>query len=246
MTTERNRHGLQRDIPEPIKRIVRQECGFGCVVCGASFCDYAHLEPAYEDAEEHAASAIALLSPDCHRQLDGKLWSMQKILAARRNPKCKQDGFSRGSFDLGYAVPTVVFGGATLRNCRVPLMRGQQRLIEVQAPEEPGGPFRLSALFADSSGEVTLRIIENEWRASTDNWDVEFIGPRITIREARGKLCLVLRADPPDGIVIERLRMQWQGATFEGDAEKLILGVGGRTTILRGCSFDGAMVGFAL
>lgn len=29
-----NKQGISRDIPDPIKRDVRQRCGFGCVICG--------------------------------------------------------------------------------------------------------------------------------------------------------------------------------------------------------------------
>lgn len=37
MQTETNRHGLSRYIPPNIKRTIRKQCGFGCVVCGVAF-----------------------------------------------------------------------------------------------------------------------------------------------------------------------------------------------------------------
>jgi hypothetical protein len=246
MSTQRNEYGLSRDIPEPIKRIVRQECGFGCVVCGASICQYAHLDPAYEDAREHAAAAIALLSADCHQKLDTKFWSMEKILTARRAPRCKQDGFSWGEFDFGARHPTIEFAGNTMRGIRIPILKRGQPLLEVKAPEGEGGPFRLSAVFADSAGRQVLQIVDNEWRAEAGNWDVEFSGGRISIREARGRQCLVLRSNPPDGIAVERLRMHWDGADFEGDTEKLTVRQNGGSITFSQNSVFGGVVAFSL
>jgi hypothetical protein len=245
VSQQRNRHGLVRDIPDAIKRVVRQECGFGCVICGASICQYAHLRPPYEDALEHTAANIALLSGDCHQKLDTKFWSIDKVLAARRDPKCKQDGFSWGEFDFGLGLPTIEFAGNTVSNCHIPIMRRGRPLIEIKAPEAHGAPFRLSAFFANSSGRIVLEIVDNEWRAIAGNWDVEFTGGRITIREARGKQCLVLRAKPPGGIAIERLRMHFAGADFEGDTESLTVEERGSSITFSDCSVNGAGVGFA-
>jgi hypothetical protein len=33
MSDKTNRHGLSRTIPDPVMRQIRQESGFGCVVC---------------------------------------------------------------------------------------------------------------------------------------------------------------------------------------------------------------------
>src|SRR4051812_17249157 len=54
-------------IPEPIKRIVRQRCGFGCIFCGAPIYDYEHIEE-YNKVREHQADNITLLCPNHHRE----------------------------------------------------------------------------------------------------------------------------------------------------------------------------------
>ena len=45
--TSANRFGLTRDIPEPVRRAVRQGTGFGCVICGAAIITYHHFDPPF-------------------------------------------------------------------------------------------------------------------------------------------------------------------------------------------------------
>jgi HNH endonuclease len=78
----RNRHGLTRDIPEPVKRAVRQACGFGCVVCGASIIEYEHVDPGFADAREHGPANLTLLCPQCHSKVTTGIWSKEKIKVA--------------------------------------------------------------------------------------------------------------------------------------------------------------------
>lgn len=40
-----NQHGLQRGIPDPIKREIRQRSKFDCVVCRSGLFNYEHIEP---------------------------------------------------------------------------------------------------------------------------------------------------------------------------------------------------------
>ena len=52
-----NEHGLPRHIPADVARAVRQECGFGCVICGVALIQYEHFDPEFAEAREHVASA---------------------------------------------------------------------------------------------------------------------------------------------------------------------------------------------
>lgn len=66
MQTETNRHGLSRYIPPNIKRTIRKQCGFGCVVCGVAFSMYEHIDPEFCDAKEHDPNKMELLCGSCH------------------------------------------------------------------------------------------------------------------------------------------------------------------------------------
>lgn len=58
---EKNKYGLSRYVPSDVRRIVRQRCGFGCVICGLSLYDYEHFAPYFKDAKSHDPDGITLL-----------------------------------------------------------------------------------------------------------------------------------------------------------------------------------------
>lgn len=54
-------------------------------------------------------------------------------------------------------------------------------MISLLPPEEEGAPIRLSGMFSDVTGATTLKIVDNEFYAGDENWDVEIVGPRIRL-----------------------------------------------------------------
>ncbi len=130
--------------------------------------------------------------------------------------------------DIGKVHPKIIFAGTTLENCQVPVAVENTPLFEVKEAEEPGGPFRLSANFYNSQGELSLQIIDNEWRAYTTNWDVEAIGGVITVRDNPGHISLRLVVDSPERVVVDKLDMYLVdtylgGFRFFGSPEKLVV-----------------------
>jgi len=241
-----NKHGLSRTIPADIKRDVRQRCGFGCVVCGLGIVQYEHVEPEFPEAERHEADKIALLCPQCHAKVTTGFWSKEKIKQAMQNPICKQRGFTKEVFDFCGGHPALQFGGMLIRNCPIPIQVGGRPLFKIEKPEAEGGPFRLSGIFCDSTGKISLQILENEWIASSANWDVEVSGGAITIREAHGKIHLILRVKPPESLIVERLDMRIGNLGFEADGDHLRVKFpnGGYGDFTR-CGVDNCMVGIA-
>lgn len=243
----RNRHGLPRDIPEPIKRAVRQVCGFGCVVCGASIIEYEHVDPEFSDAREHNPANITLLCPQCHSKVTTGMWSKDKIKTAMAAPRCKQIGFASEAFDLGKTHPAIVFGGMTLKNCEIPIQVRELPLFQVKAGEEENAPFQLTAHFFNSAGMPSLFIRDNQWFALATNWDVEITGAAITIRDAPGHISLRLVADPPQGLVVDKLDMLLYGFRFLGAPNLLKVGSpnGGMNTFTS-CMADNCKIGLML
>lgn len=219
MSTNVNKHGLSRSIPANIKRLVRQRCGFGCIVCGLGIIQYEHVEPEFHDAAEHDPEKIVLLCPQCHAKVTTKFWSKEKIKAARLNPMAKRVGYSKEVFDFGDGQPVVQLGGIRFSNCSTLIEVSGIPLFKVEEPEMDGAPFRLSGIFCDSNGDVSLRIQENEWLASTDNWDVEVGGGAIVIREGLKKIHLKLKAEPPHLLIVEKLDMKLGDMAFKLEAD---------------------------
>lgn len=75
-------------------------------------------------------------------------------------------------------------------------------------PGQNGEPGAISAVFTDDLGTPILELRRNEWVGSLNNWDVEIVGARITVRSSQGRVALQLRLDPPGRIIIERLDMR--------------------------------------
>jgi len=207
----RNKFGLVRKIPSSIRRQVRQRDGFGCINCGSAFYQYDHFNPDYQFARSHEVEGIWLLCPGCHaRKTSGHL-SLETLLSKFSSPECKRSGFSWGPFDVSGQHPKIELGPALLSETETLFRINKQDLFSILKSEVLGGPFRINALFTDSRSQPVLRIVENEWQSSCDNWDVEVIGPRIIVRQGPGNIALAIRSEPPSKLVIERLHMHFGG-----------------------------------
>ncbi|WNG79930.1 hypothetical protein C6A86_016810 [Mycobacterium sp. ITM-2016-00316] len=57
-------------IPDPMKREVRQRCGFGCVICGHPIYEYEHMDD-YAVVKRHGVANITLLCDGHHRLKTG-------------------------------------------------------------------------------------------------------------------------------------------------------------------------------
>ncbi len=162
------------------------------------------------------------------------------------SPICKTQGFSREVFDIGHGHPAIQFGGALLNNCPIPIQVRGKPLFKIEQPEEEDAPFRLSGVFCDSNGNISLQIIENEWLASSANWDVEVAKGTITIRGGKGNIHLRLIANPPDTIVVDRLNMYLYGFIFEANGNFLkVKQPNGSVMEFTSCIADNCQVGMA-
>lgn len=241
-----NAFGLSRDIPSDVKRLVRQKCGFGCVICGLGIVQYEHVDPEFKDAKKHDPEAISLLCPQCHAKVTTGMWSKARVKLAMRSPKCMQVGHTREFFDFIEGHPELQFGGVLLKNCPVPIQVGGHPLFSIKPPESDGEPFLFSGLFSDQAGNVSLVIEDNEWRAATTAWDIEVKGKSITIREAHSVIHLVLRVDPPKALIVERLNMSFGGLHFEANGNFLrVRFPSGGINEFSSCLADNCSVGMA-
>jgi len=243
-----NKHGLSRSIGAEVKRLIRQQCGFGCVICCSSIWDYEHIDPTFENATRHDATAMALLCPNHHREVTSGRISKQTVASHRKAPCSINSGEIGSIFDLGVTTPSLQFGGLHIQGCPVPIKVGPDPLFEVKGGEEPGSPFRLSGNFYNSKGNPSLQIIDNEWKVfSNEVWDLNIEGPVITIRDEKGTISLCLRMDPPHRIIVEKLNMIFKNYKFIGGKDKLSIfrdgkNIGG----FQNCSIKNCGVGMKL
>lgn len=233
-----NKYGLTDNIPPEVRRIVRRECGFGCVICGYAIAQYEHFDPPFEEAKEHNPSGIALLCGGCHDKKTRGFWSASKVAEARRSPITFKIGYSRNAFDL--KSPFVLrVGSSSFENVSTVVRTNEgERWFVIEEPETEGGPVRLSVTFFDKNGLLSLEIQENEWRCFSGQWDTEVKGKTITVRHGPRDIALELLAEPPHGINLTRLVMQ------KGDLG-ISIGRNGQLTLMRDggiTTFEGNLV----
>jgi hypothetical protein len=206
-----NQYGLPRDIPEHVKRSVRQRDGFGCVFCGLAIYQYEHVDPPFAEARTHDASAITLLCGSCHDKVSRKFTSKDSVKAAMANPKCKQEGFAHQIFDFGVKWPWITLASVRLENSVIALRICGRPMMWIRPPEAPGTPCRLSADFLDAFDKPRMLIRDNEWKVSSGNWDVTAEGGVIKVSEGLTKICLQISLQPPAGIIFDRLDFRYRG-----------------------------------
>ena len=213
----KNQYGLSRIIAPEVKFEVRKRSGFGCVVCGLGIYHYDHIDPEFKEAKKHDPAGITLLCGRCHDRKTRKFLSVRTVKEAMKNPKALQAGFTKEILDVGGGYPTLMMGDFKFQNVLFPLVVEGRPLFGLFPPEISGAPFRFCADFLDSTETDTLRIINNEWYASSGNWDIETVGGKLMIKEENGNPHLILKTLSPDAIMVEYLRMTYQGYSIEVD-----------------------------
>jgi len=245
-TIDKNKHGLSRKIPLRIKRQIRQECGFGCVICGLAIAQYEHIDPPFAEAREHDPSKIALLCGACHDKVTRRIWSKQKVIEARENPCTFRKGYAREAFDIRGPI-TLYLGSNEYQNvsCIIRTSSGQTWL-EIAPPNAPEEPYRLSAQFFDQRGEVVLTIEENDWFCPITVWDVEVHANVLTVRNSDRDIALQLEAMPRDGIRLHKLNMVHRDFSVTISQQRMTLRQNGSTIELDACEFKNSNTVFLI
>ena len=242
-----NRYGLDRQIPDGVKREVRQRCGFGCVLCASSIFDYEHFDPDFTRAREHRPEGITLLCPSCHAKKTRNLMSARRVREADQTPAAKAKKYGFSEIEGTPNRPFVRFAGMLLRNCITPVRIRGFPILSFEEAEAAGGPYRLSASFFNERGRPSLFIRKNEWQVLADTWDVEVVGSSVTVRNGPGQIALQLRFVPGVGLLVDRLEMHCAGYRLSGNAETLeVVPPNGGLLSFTGCISDNCNIGLAL
>lgn len=214
MAQKTNKYGLSRSIPAAIKRKIRSECGYGCVLCGSVIIEYEHIEPEWNDAKEHDPSKMALLCPDHHARVTKGIISKHKIIEARKNPWSFIHGHSYDSLSMEASSNKIKIADNIFEDVDIIVDLNNKPLIWFNEAEEYGAPKRLNALFYDQNGKLISQIINNEFRAFVDGCDVNAQGYKITLNYHRQRINLELEREADEVIQINKLNMFYDGYNF--------------------------------
>jgi trigger factor len=174
----------------------------------------------WANVQRHVAEEITLLCDNHHRERTSGLLPLAAVRAADRDPINRRVGASP-PHPLHFAGSTcsASIGGVDFRAAS--LAEGQA-LVPIVVDLLPLVMFRLEdgnvllSLYAFTEDNTpALIIIDNELRFSTGAWDIEFVGRRLTVRQARGAFLLDVVFDVPERVVIERGCFLFNGIRVE-------------------------------
>ena len=215
--TEKNKHGLPRNIPADVKRKVRQRCGFGCVICGNAIVKYEHFNPPFEQAKKHDPDGMALLCGGCDNEKTTGFGSTRIVSDALKNPFCLRRGYTAHGLKMENDYPVVVVGTTRWEKTITIFEVFGEPILQIEPPEKPNTPYLITGLFCDEEGNELFRIVRNEWIGSTSNWDITFSGGKVTIKRKLRDIALQLQYKPPSEIIITKINMYYKGARIFGD-----------------------------
>jgi hypothetical protein len=238
VSNDRNSHGLSRAIPESVTRLVRQRCGFGCVVCGNAIVQYHHFNPPFRDAQSHNTSGITLLCGSCHDKEVRGLLTQETIKKANDKPAAKQRGYAKDVFYIGDKLVAVKLAGNSVRAEKI-IVHDDEVLLGFKQPEAQGGPFRLNAKLYDVLGNQLLEVRDNEWHAGVGHYDVVTQASRLTIKGKSGETLLVLSSESEKEVAIREIEMMYEGFKLgmKNDVLK-IEGPGKSGGVFSGCTIS--------
>lgn len=220
--SEVNKHGLSRDIPSEVERAVRQHCGFGCIVDGTAIINYHHFDPEYVDATVHNPDGITLLCPTCHDKVKKGLYDLDFIKKSHANPKSKQTGYTKDLLQIGTETITFKLGSASFKREPV-IVYENEPLICFFPPETSGAPLRLNAILFDKDEKEMLKIVNNEWIAGVNHFDIETKSNELIIREKLGDIKLRLTSISEKEISVDKIDMSYKGYRIKVERGQFIV-----------------------
>lgn len=184
-----------RDIPDPIRRAVRQRCKFGCVVCGMPIYHYDHIEQ-FAEVQEHKEENLVLLCPNHHQEKTSRRLSTDRILYLRDNPfNATRETAAGYKFEPNRSLEVML--GDNKARCEFADGDGDHIVIQVEL--EP--MFKIhcrdewitfSFKLTDAVGNVILAVIDGEMMVNTGMWDYQYEGTHLVVRSGRRQILLDL------------------------------------------------------
>jgi len=174
-------------IPEPTKRIVRQQAGFGCCKCGLPIFQYHHIVRGSQDPID-----IMLLCPIDHHEATVRAMTEEEQRSYKNNPYNIKQGFAEGKLKINQAIPTIIIGSTKFIGQGKIICVDEEALVSVNIEHER---LQLSIKLYDKNDNLVSQIMNNEWIAGNPlPWDLQAGFQMLTIRRKIGDISLGIDA----------------------------------------------------
>jgi len=154
------------EIPDLLKRQVRQEAGFGCCKCGFPIIDYHHIIRCSNKPKD-----IMIFCPNHHREATEGAMLKKEQRQYKSNPYNIERGFVEGQLKINQKTPVVTMGSNQLIGEGDLIVVDGESLLSISINE---GRLELSMTLYDENNNLVAEIKNNEW-ITGDNlpWDLE-------------------------------------------------------------------------
>jgi len=218
-------------IPEPTKRIVRQEAFFGCAICGNPLIEYAHIIP-YEVSQDNKPNNLIALCPNEHTEYDLGGFSEDQIRNYKLNPFNKGRDI-RKTFNIIGSEPVIEAGTNLCENTPVLLFIDGKNIVTLH---KENNQLILNALFYDKDNNLIAYVQDNEWCAiNSKAWDIVYrtVAKNLIIKTKPRDILLNLRISR--GIVHFSGKLYYNGFKVIISQNQIV--VGNNACFMQGCSF---------
>ncbi|WP_353949028.1 HNH endonuclease signature motif containing protein [Sporolactobacillus sp. Y61] len=210
-----------RYIPAEIRRNLRQEARFGCVLCGSPIIEYHHIVP-FHEIKKHIEEKMVVVCPEHHHRADCGEVPREVLYRAKKSPyNLKNEVISKDFFLRDYDHLKIKAGSNTFIRTPELIVVDGEPLLEIHKDE---GIAKIDAKFYNRHNKLLAEIINNEWFAyrSSEFWDVQYSPGHLKINRSAGNILMDFKFH--DDIVNLTARMYFNGHIIDLQPNQTVLG----------------------
>jgi hypothetical protein len=180
---------MTRSTPLAIARLLRQEAGFGCCVCGNPIIQYHHIVDWAID-QHFRPEDMMVLCPTHHDQVTKKAMPKAEQRAYQARPHNIERGLAKGLLAIKQDYCAANFGSVTVV--------GEGTFLRIDGEEILGFDIgernlEISLRLFSETDELLLEIIKNEWVSGDPlPWDIQADWQILTVRERARQISVSL------------------------------------------------------
>ncbi len=212
-----NNYGLIRSIPEEIRRGVRKRCNYSCIRCANPIIQYHHFNPKYENATVHDINGITLLCGSCHDMTTRGILSDAKIeeLHNKRIAAIQEKVFLNNVLD--FQSPFNVILSCLIFSGNFPKLITKDIEILYVTIDPYDKKLLLNLNLVDETGTSILEIKENELILMPQDFDLDFIGQKLIIKNKLAEKIIILKYNSPNSLIFEKIKWNFPGLHIDSD-----------------------------
>lgn len=180
-----NKFGLKRYIPSEIRKKIRIDAGYGCVICGNLFVDYEHIQPEFNEAKVHDPDKMTLLCAACHDKVTRRVFSKQKVWKAKANPMTKKAGYARDMLDPNTTQMELLLGNSSIDLNQLVLVLHNKPILWFSKSDDSDSPYEINFILHNERSQVVGYINKNIVSGVVAENDITATGCRLEIKKDR-------------------------------------------------------------